>query len=188
MKKWLLFVGLLLLFLVGCEENVVHEQTNNEEESEELTNLQTQLDDLQKQIDELQQSTEYQNNQNKETNDNLILLNDQVQHFINHLPEIESKLGYIEQINSSNSEVTLRVQLVDMLEDSSMPNGYSINELDVETITLSNDFLIYVLDGVSPVVIKTIEQLDEKIKEHQRLLKFSLVNGKVILINQIYLP
>lgn len=188
MKKSILTVSLLLFFIVGCEENGVQQEAHNEKESAELANLQIQLDELKDQITEMQISIETQNNQNKEFKDELLLANEQTQQLINHLPEIESKLGYIEQVNHTNSETTLRVQLIEIQEDSSMPNNYSKKNLAVETITLSNDCLIYVLDNMYPVKLAAINELDEKVKKYKHLFKYTLINNRAILISEVYLP
>lgn len=147
MKKLLLSFSLLLLFLVGCEENNVQPEANNaNERSEELTNIQTQVEELKGQLAELKSNTDLQYEQNNHTLNQLLLADEKMVHIIKHLPNVERKYGYIEQINRTDAETILRVQLVEMKEDATMPNNYRLEHLEVvENLTVSNDPLMYVL-------------------------------------------
>ena len=87
MKRLLLSVSLLLFFLVGCEEKDVQppEASNANEQSEEITNLQTQVEELQSQLAELKSSTEFQYEQNNHTLNQLLFADEKVEHIIKHL-------------------------------------------------------------------------------------------------------
>ena len=189
MKKSLLSVSLLLFFLVGCEEKDVQlpEANNANERTEEITNLQTQVEELQSQLAELKSSTEFQYDQNNLTLNQLLFTGEKVEHIMKHLPNVEKKFGYIEQINTG-AETTLRVQLVDMVGDDTMPNNYRLDELAIDTLTVGNDVLMYALDSVSQVKIESIDELSEKVKEHKRLFIFTIISNKVVLITEQYLP
>lgn len=191
MKKSLVSVSLLLFLLMGCEGNDIQQVSNNGNEITEITNLQTQIDELNHQLAELQSSTEVQfnqTNQYKELSNELIYTNEKMEHIIKHLPDIEGKLGYIEQINHTNSKTTLRVQLVEMHDDATLPNNYRMEKLNIDTITLSNDALLFVLDNMYPTKIASVDTLNEKIKEYERLFTFSVINDKAELISEMYLP
>ena len=85
MKKSLLSFSLLLLFLVGCEENNVQPEANNaNERSEELTNIQTQVEELKGQLAELKSNTDLQYEQNNHTLNQLLLADEKVEHIIKH--------------------------------------------------------------------------------------------------------
>jgi hypothetical protein len=111
-----------------------------------------------------------------------------VEHIIKHLPNVERKFGYIEQISLTDPDTTLRVQLVEMIDDATMPNNYRMEYLEVDNLTVSNDVLIYALDSVNQVKIDSIDDFNEKIKEHERLFIFTIINDKAALITEQYLP
>ena len=189
MKKSLLSVSLILFFLVGCEEKDVQPEVNNaNERTEEITNLQTQVEELQSQLAELKNSTEIHYEINKHTLDQLLLADEKVEHIIKHLPNVGRKFGYIEKFNRTNAETTLRVQLVDMIHDDTMPNNYRLEDLEIANVTVSNDALMYALEGVTPVKIDSIDELNEIVNEHKRLFIFTVVNNKAVIIFEQYLP
>ena len=190
MKKSLLPVSLILFLLVGCEEKDVQppEANNASERTEEITNLQSQIEELQSQLAELKLITEFQYNQNNHTFNQLLFANEKVEHIMKHLPNVETKFGYIEQISLTDPDTTLRVQLVDMIDDATMPNNYRMEYLEVDNLTVSNDVLIYALDSVNQVKIDSIDDFNEKIKEHERLFIFTIINEKAALITEQYLP
>ena len=191
MKKSLLPVSLILfLLVVGCEEKDVQlpEANKANEQTEEITNLQTQVEELQSQLAELKNSTEIHYEINKHTLDQLLFTDEKVEHIIKHLPNVERKFGYIEQISLTDPDTTLRVQLVEMIDDATMPNNYRMEYLEVDNLTVSNDVLIYALDSVNQVKIDSIDDFNEKIKEHERLFIFTIINDKAALITEQYLP
>ena len=190
MKRLLLFVSLLLFFLVGCEEKDVQppESNNANEQTEEITNLQTQVEELQSQLAELKNSTEIHYEMNKHTLDQLLYADEKVEHIIKHLPNVVKKFGYIEQINRVGDETTLRVQLVDMIQDDTMPNNYRLEDLEIANVTVSIDALMYALEGVTPVKINDIDALNDIVNEHKRLFIFTIINDNAVLITEQYLP
>ena len=190
MKRLLLSVSLLLFFLVGCEEKDVQppEANNANERTEEITNLQTQLEELQSQLAELKNSTEIHYEMNKHTLDQLLYADEKVEHIIKHLPNVVKKFGYIEQINRVGDETTLRVQLVDMIQDDTMPNNYRLEDLEIANVTVSIDALMYALEGVTPVKINDIDELNEIVNKHRRLFIFTIINDSAVLITEQYLP
>ena len=190
MKKSLLTVSLLLFFLVGCEEKDVQlpEANNANERTEEITNLQTQVEELQSQLAEMKNSTELHYEQNKNILDQLLFADQKMEHILKYLPNVEKKFGYIEQFNRTNAQTTLRVQLVDMIHDDAMPNNYRLEDLEIANVTVSNDALMYTLEGVTPVKINDIDELNEIVNEHKRLFIFTIVNNKAVIISEQYLP
>lgn len=188
MKKILLLVSVLLLFLVGCEEKDVQPEENNAIDETEIVAMQTQIVELQNQLAELKTVTEFQYNQNNYTFNQLLLTDEQVEHIIKHLPNVERKFGYIEEIHHTEIETTLRVQLVDMKGDDSMPNNYRLDYLEIANLTVSNDPLMYALEGVEQVKVNSIEELNEKINEHMRLFIFTMIDDKAVMISEQYLP
>ena len=188
MKKLLLSVSLLIFFLVGCEEKGVQPEENNANDTEELTNLHIQIEELRSQLDELKSSIELQSEQNNQSLNQLLFTDEKLEHVIKHLPNVERKFGYIEQMNRKDTETTLRVQLVDMIHDDTMPNNYRLEDLEIANVTVSIDALMYALDGVTPVKINSIDELNEIVKQHKRLFIFTIINGEVVLITEQYLP
>lgn len=189
MKKTLLSVSLLLFFLVGCTEKDVQPVENNTSETtEEITNLQLQVEELQSQLAELKSSMEFHYEGNNHTFNHLLLADEKLEHIMKQLPNVEEKFGYIEQINRTDDKTTLRVQLVDMKSDDTMPNNYRLDYLEVDNLTVSNDALMYALDSVDSVKINSIDELNEKVQEHERLFIFTMINEKAVLISEQYLP
>jgi len=188
MKKFLLSVSLLIFFLVGCEEKGVQPEENNANETEELTNLQIQIEELRSQLDELKSSIEFQYEQNNQSLNQLLFTDEKLEHIIKHLPNVERKFGYIEQMNRNDTETTLHVQLVDMIHDDTMPNNYRLEDLEIANVTVSIDALMYALDGVTPVKINDIDELNDIVNEHKRLFIFTIINDKAVLITEQYLP
>ena len=188
MKKFLLSVSLLIFFLVGCEEKGVQPEENNANETEELTNLQIQIEGLRSQLDELESSIEFQYEQNNQSLNQLLFTDEKLEHIIKHLPNVERKFGYIELMTRNDTETTLRVQLVDMIHDDTMPNNYRLEDLEIANVTVSNDALMYTLEGVTPVKINDIDELNEIVNEHKRLFIFTIVNNKAVIISEQYLP
>lgn len=188
MKKSLLSLGLLLFFLVGCEEKGIQQDKSNADEKTEIADLQKQIEELKNQLAEHKIVTEFQYNQNNHTLNQLLYTDEQVEHLIKHLPDVQRKFGYIEQINLTDPDITLRVQLVEMIEDPSLPNNYRLEFLEVDNLIVGYDALIYVLDGVDRVKIDSIDEFNIKIKEHQRLFKFTMINEHAVSISEQYLP
>lgn len=47
---------------------------------------------------------------------------------------------------------------------------------------------MYVLDSVQHVKIDAIDDLNEKVKDHERLFIFTVIDNKAVLIYEQYLP
>ena len=97
---------------------------------------------------------------------------------------MEAKYGYIESI-SENNEVT--VKRVDMLTDVNRPNGYRIEDLNQnETFKLEENMLYFVVYEVAPEMVDFAEFKKQAVES--KLFTFTIVDGKLLVVKEQYLP
>ena len=191
MRKEIIFLCFFILLAAGCQpEKQQKVNSGNEENSmqKELLTLKEQLVEMQSQQKEFQSLLEAENNHNKERYDELWFRTVQMEHIVNHIPDLEVKLGYIQEIKSHDDKKTLLVQLVDMKEDNTSPNNYKIEPRKIAEIPLSDEISIYILNGVFPAVSIPLEELQAKMRDYNRLFHFHIMNGETIMLTEKYLP
>lgn len=186
-KKFLapcLTVSMCLVFFMGCDdpEDATKENevvlTDSIESNRQIADLQLKVKELEETLSAFQKDT-----MDESSYQNIQLYN--LNKIVNALPDVENKYGYIESI-SDNGEVI--VNRVDMLSDESMPNGYLINNLEKnETFQLDSKTLYYTVEEVAPVNV-SLEDFKVQIQEYPRLMIFTIIDNKVIVANQQYLP
>lgn len=187
-KKFLapcLTVSICLVFFMGCDNPEDSTKENEVVLTEGLVESNKQIVDLQLKVTELEETlSAFQKDTMDESNyQNIQLYN--LNKIVNALPDVENKYGYIESI-SDNGEVI--VNRVDMLSDESMPNGYLINNLEKnETFKLDSKTLYYTVEEVAPVNV-SLEDFKVQIQEYPRLMIFTIIDEKVIIVSQQYLP
>lgn len=178
-------VVLCVVLLGGCVNSEVTTTENETALKENIVELDTQLADTQVMVKELEETlTAFQSDQMNSSNYQSIELN-KLKQIVNALPNVENKHGYIESI-SDNGEVI--VKRIDMLSDDTMPNGYRLEDLGKnETFQLNSETLYYTVSEVFPVPV-SLEDFKAQIQEYPRLMIFTTVDNKVIVVNQQYLP
>ncbi|MDR4886037.1 hypothetical protein RGU12_00575 [Fredinandcohnia sp. QZ13] len=189
MKKTNLLFVLFLFFVAGCMNSENIQKVNNASilNDDKLLHLEKRINELEKMQMEFQSLSKSDSTDNNDVYDQLEIRLLQVEHIINHIPELEVKLGYIEESQSHQSKNSIRVQLIEMLDDNNSPNNYRIEKKGYIDIALSNDVLIYTLDGLNSEKV-LVEELQSKINEYHRLFTFHIVDEKAILITEKYLP
>ena len=182
MKK-IFFMGIVgAVLLVGCDNS--QETTKNDVDTRAVEAIRASMDkqvsDLQQQLDELQQRLDAVDQENGHQGLELYTLNQ----IIRATSDVEAKYGYIESI-SENNEVT--VKRVEMLTDLNRPNGYRIDDLHKnETFQLDENMLYFVVYEVAAEMVDFTEFKKQAVES--KLFSFTIVDGKLLVIKEQYLP
>lgn len=182
MKRKIFMSAMLATLLVGC--NDAEETSKNDADklaTEEVqSNIDQQVSDLKIKIEEMQQNMDGFNEE--------IGAQGLEQYVANQITQesakVEIKYGFIKSI-SENGEVT--VDRVNMLADSEAPNGYKIEELNMDEVFQLNEKMMYfVVNEVAPEIVDFHEFKEHELVE--RLFTFTIIEGKLIMVKQQYLP
>ena len=181
MKKRFLVGMVGIILLVGCDNS--QETATPQADSVAVEGLKSsvakQVSDLQMQVDQLQQRLDAVDEENGDQGLALYTLN----HIINATSDVEVQYGYIEGI----SENKVTVKRVDMLTDLNRPNGYRIEELDRdETFLLDEKMLYFVVYEVAPELVDFADFKKQAVSS--KLFTFTIVDGKLLVIKEQYLP
>ena len=181
MKKRFLVGMVGIILLAGCDNS--QETATPQADSVAVEGLKSsvakQVSDLQMQVDQLQQRLDAVDEENGDQGLALYTLN----HIINATSDVEAKYGYIESI----SENKVTVKRVEMVTDSSRPNGYRIDELNQnEEFLLDETMLYFVVYEVAPELVDFADFKKQAVSS--KLFTFTIVDGKLLVIKEQYLP
>ncbi|MER1958321.1 MAG: hypothetical protein ABS942_13155 [Solibacillus sp.] len=176
------FIGIVgAMLLVGCDNSQETTTTNTDSVEVEVlkSSMEKQVTELQQRLDELQLRLDAVDEENGDQGLALYTLN----HIINATSDVEAKYGYIESI----SENKVTVKRVEMVTDSSRPNGYRIDELNQnEEFLLDETMLYFVVHEVAPELVDYTEFKQQAVGS--KLFTFTIVDGKLLVIKEQYLP
>lgn len=181
MKKRFLIGMVGIILLAGCDNS--QETATPQADSVAVEGLKSsvakQVSDLQMQVDQLQQRLDAVDEENGDQGLALYTLN----HIINATSDVEVQYGYIESI----SENKVTVKRVDMITDLNRPNGYRLEELDRnETFLLDETMLYFVVYEVAPELVDFADFKKQAVSS--KLFTFTIVDGKLLVIKEQYLP
>lgn len=181
MKKRFLVGMVGIILLAGCDNS--QETATPQADSVAVEGLKSsvakQVSDLQMQVDQLQQRLDAVDEENGDQGLALYTLN----HIINATSDVEVQYGYIEGI----FENKVTVKRVDMITDLNRPNGYRIEELDRnETFLLDETMLYFVVYEVAPELVDFADFKKQAVSS--KLFTFTIVDGKLLVIKEQYLP
>ena len=193
MNRKILFSGLLMLFLVGCTNEDVGQQTSLETVEydnlhQQINQLSAQLKDNETKIEELNTFVEVLNRSNQ---DELSQLHNRIymlESLISHNPSIESKHGFINDIKFDGTNSTLEIQFAEMKQDDGAPNGFVIEEKEISSLTLDKNANFFILESTMIKNIASIEDFKNAVNEHQRFFKLYIVDSKVVMLTEQYIP
>ncbi|KGR77694.1 hypothetical protein CD29_13650 [Ureibacillus manganicus DSM 26584] len=193
MNRKILFSGLLMLFLVGCTNEDVGQQTSVETVEydnlqQQINQLSAQLKDNETKIEELNTFVEVLNRSNQ---DELSQLHNRIymlESLISHNPSIESKHGFINDIKFDGTNSTLEIQFAEMKQDDGAPNGFVIEEKEISSLTLDKNANFFILESTMIKNIASIEDFKNAVNEHQRFFKLYIVDSKVVMLTEQYIP
>ncbi|WP_169716184.1 hypothetical protein [Ureibacillus manganicus] len=188
-----MFSGLLMLFLVGCTNEDVGQQTSVETVEydnlqQQINQLSAQLKDNETKIEELNTFVEVLNRSNQ---DELSQLHNRIymlESLISHNPSIESKHGFINDIKFDGTNSTLEIQFAEMKQDDGAPNGFVIEEKEISSLTLDKNANFFILESTMIKNIASIEDFKNAVNEHQRFFKLYIVDSKVVMLTEQYIP
>lgn len=188
MKKRL-FVLVMLLFTAGCMEPEAESDSQAQppamdigevsELKEEIIRLENTLLDTQETIEALEQMImshdglgygELRRNQQM------------VEDLIRHLPEIEIRTGFIQQVEDES----MSIDFAEKIESPEAPNGFEImNEIEeAESFPVTEGLTIFVLNGTD-LEVRTLNEFDPS---RHFLFEFYMSKGKIIQVREMYVP
>ncbi|HEX5519076.1 MAG TPA: hypothetical protein VFX18_01415 [Candidatus Nitrosocosmicus sp.] len=185
--KRLFILTIVLLFLSGCTKQEGHlDAINGNENEDNNTSVQdSKLEEVELRLKEAEnQLTQLKNviEMNSGEINRLTIHLTQAQHVLNSIPALQVKQGYITNIDSNE---TLQVQQVNLVDDPTAPNGFVIEKADIVTIKLNNKARIYNdPQGTSEV---SIDEFSSR-KEHPQLYKIYIINNEIIMLTEMYIP
>lgn len=110
---------------------------------------------------------------------------------INELPDVDVKLGYINNIEK-NSTVKFKVDFIKWLVDDGdeFPNGFKIlnTEKDTKELYISSDKCVYTLDSDGLNSKKLNDFVNNYNKEKKQLFKLYIINDGIVFIEEQYIP
>ncbi|WP_339249892.1 hypothetical protein NSQ43_10280 [Sporosarcina sp. FSL W8-0480] len=191
-KTHLIYVGILLLLLVGCVKDALPQQSiatnENDNWKEQIFELNDKLIENDKKINELYTIIEginsIENEAYKELNTKIHML----ESLVSHIPNIEKKQGFIDEININEANITFKVNYAEMTEDNNAPNGFIIEEKKKGTISVDLGASYYILEGNQIQFKQTIEEFNEVVNDYNRFFNLYIIDGKVVMLAEQYLP
>ncbi|MGM8216740.1 hypothetical protein ACLIA0_14485 [Bacillaceae bacterium W0354] len=112
----------------------------------------------------------------------------QLEHLLANIPSIGYKQGYIEAFKEDEMQTSLLIKFAVMEKDNEAPNGFVIKEKESEYVEAANNIEIFFLEGTELHNLKSIDELESKVNEHDRLFNIYLVNNKIIMLSEQYVP
>ncbi|MFY3792290.1 hypothetical protein ACOQFO_11510 [Ureibacillus sp. MALMAid1270] len=193
MKSTFIYLALFILLVVGCTKEEIDTPTSSNDDFEELeievAKLSEKLVESEKKIEELTTLIDQENRNDievyNEINSRIYIL----ESLMSHIPNLETRFGYINEVNVDGSSITLEIQFADMKQDDSAPNGFVIEEKEVSIVTLDPNASYFILvDGVKISNVGTVDELEEAVNEYSRLFKIYMANDEIVMLTEQYIP
>jgi len=193
MKSTFIYLALFILLVVGCTKEEIDEPTSANDDFEELeiqvSQLNEKLVENEKKIEELTASLEQENYDEMDAYNELLTRIYILESLMPHIPNLETRFGYINSVNLDGASSSVEIQFADMKQDDGAPNGFIIEEKEVSTVTLDPNASFFILiEGVKISNVATIEELENAVNEYNRLFKIYMVNDEVVMLTEQYIP
>ena len=181
-----------MLLLAGCtKEDDLKDHTSSGEDKnleDQILQLNHQLKESENQILELKNLYEQNANSTTEYYNELNTKIYMLENILYKLPNLEVRHSYINEMKLDGTNVELEVTLANMLDDEDAPNGYSIEEKEKRNILVDNEASFFVLEGTSMTQVPSVEELQPIIDRSKRFFKLYIVNDRILMLAEQYLP
>lgn len=183
---------ILLALLIGCTKEEGIEQTAattvNEDLEEQLSQLNDQLIESDNKINELYAMLE---NRIRSENDAYHELHTKIymmENLLSHVPGIESRQGFVNDVNINGPTLTIEVRFAEKIEDDEAPNGFVIEEQETNLVTVDLAANYFILEGDKLQFLRTVDEFKEAVNEYDRFFNIYIVEDKVVMLTEQYLP
>ncbi|WP_262173644.1 hypothetical protein [Saccharococcus sp. Marseille-Q5394] len=193
MKKLrVIYAGILLVLLVGCTKEEGAEQTAttkvNGDLEEQLSQLNEQLIESENKIKELYVMLESRARDENEAYNELHNKIYIMENLLSRVPGINSRQGFVKDVNTSGATITLEVKFAEKKEDNEAPNGFVIEEQETKIVTVDLDANYFILKGDKLQTIPTADEFKEAANEYDRFFNIYIVENKIVMLTEQYLP
>lgn len=183
-----IYIGVLMILLVGCAKEEPAQQTlANGNMEEQLSALNDKLEESDQQIKELytllENNTSYENDVYQDLNTKIHML----ETLLSYVPSIEVKQGFVQDVRTNDNAITMTVQFGEKIGQAA-PNGFTIEEKETGTVTVDMNASYFIHEGVQLQSIRTIDDFKEVVDASQRFFTFYIVQGKVVMLAEQYVP
>ncbi|RXJ01891.1 hypothetical protein DS745_08630 [Anaerobacillus alkaliphilus] len=189
MKK--IFCILVSFFiLIGCNQDG-ETPVNGEAQpiNEELLHMQEKLSAAIEKIKDIEGIIETNVHNTRHELDRLHSEVQMLSHLIKNSNLFQIKQAYIKDVIITESETHLIVDFAEFVIDDTMPNGFRIDndEVDYVKVRLDSDSGVFILDDVS-LRYANVEELKIHLISHERLFNFHYAGEQLAAISEQYLP
>ncbi|MCM3637018.1 hypothetical protein M3152_04730 [Sporosarcina luteola] len=193
MKKLrVIYAGILLVLLVGCTKEEGAEQTAttkvNGDLEEQLSQLNEQLIESENKIKELYVMLESRARDENEAYNELHNKIYIMENLLSRVPGINSRQGFVKDVNTGGATITLEVKFAEKKEDNEAPNGFVIEEQETKIVTVDLDANYFILKGDKLQTIPTADEFKEAANEYDRFFNIYIVENKIVMLTEQYLP
>ncbi len=191
-KLRVIYAGILLVLLVGCTKEEGAEQTAttkvNGDLEEQLSQLNEQLIESENKIKELYVMLESRARDENEAYNELHNKIYIMENLLSRVPGINSRQGFVKDVNTSGATITLEVKFAEKKEDNEAPNGFVIEEQETKIVTVDLDANYFILKGDKLQTIPTADEFKEAANEYDRFFNIYIVENKIVMLTEQYLP
>ncbi|WP_202080145.1 hypothetical protein [Caldalkalibacillus salinus] len=185
MRNILFTIIVCIMVITGCSvQNTQSSAFDEGELTEKVASLEEHINDYEEELQELRGLVDTHKAMYTEQANMTRIELTQLKHLINHLPNITHRQGYLDLISNE----TATIQLAYKIESDEAPNGFMIEEGEQEVKNVSEDVMIYILEGTQLKSLDSVNALSETLKDHQRLFDLYFLQGELLLVSEVYLP
>lgn len=192
MKKLrIICVGILLVLLVGCtkeegaEHTTIHEYNKLEDQLSQLNDQLIESDNKIKELYAILESRARDNNDAYSELHNKIYMMEKI---LAYVPSIKSRQGFVKDVDTSGATITIEVTFAEKREDNEAPNGFVIKERETNLVTVDLAASYFILKGDKLHTLQTVDEFKKAVNEYDRFFNLYIVEDKVVMITEQYLP